>query len=305
MRDILVANILSKARKDKDIILLTADLGFGVLEEFSRELPNQFINTGIAEQNMTGMAAGLALDGRLPFTYSIGNFPTMRCFEQIRNDILYHKLPVNIIAIGGGFSYGQLGISHHATEDIGTLRPLPNLRIFCPCDALETNAIVDYVINNPAPSYIRIDKSKLKEVIITPFNFGSLRKLRDGLDVLIVGYGGVLQEAFFAATELEKQGISCAIYSAPTLKPFDSQSFVELAKAYDAIITLEEHSIIGGLASIASEAFMCHKYMPKKFTSIALDDNFCSIVGTQDYLRESNRLTSTWISKAIIALLVD
>jgi len=293
MRDVLINQVLNHAKKNQDIFLVTGDLGFGVLDQYSTELPEQFINAGVAEQNMTGLAAGMALDGRLPFTYSIGNFPTLRCLEQIRNDILYHDLPVNIISVGGGFSYGQLGMSHHATEDIGILRALPGLRIFAPCDAMEARAIVDYVVENPAPSYIRIDKSNLVEQIDVPFVYSSPRQLRNGSDVLILGYGGILQEAMEAASQLDKQGISCAIYSASTLKPFNALSFIELAKSFKVVVTLEEHSIIGGLASIVSEAFINYRYIPKHYLPVALNDHFCSVVGTQQYLRKINKIDSS------------
>jgi transketolase len=304
MRDIFIKNIFERAKNDRNIILITGDLGFGVLNEFSNKLPEQFINAGVAEQNMTGMAAGMALDGRLPFTYSIGNFPTLRCLEQIRNDILYHELPVTIIAVGGGFSYGQLGMSHHATEDIGILRPLPGLRIFAPSDDLEAMAIANFVVSNPAPTYIRLDKSKLADQSDAPFISGALRKLRSGSRVLIIGYGGVLQEAILAANRLEYDNISCAIYSSHTLKPFDSTSFINIAKCFDTIVTLEEHSIIGGLASIVSETFVRNSYIPTYYLPIALQDQFCSVVGTQEYLRKVNRLDADSIYSRVTELLV-
>lgn len=302
MRDALVAQVLKYALINRDIYLITGDLGFGVLDEFSRKLPEQFINAGVAEQNMTGVAAGLALDKRLVFTYSIANFPTMRCLEQIRNDVLYHGLSVNVIGVGGGFSYGQLGMSHHATEDIGVLRPLPRLRIYAPCDISETIAAVDHVVNEIGPSYIRIDKSMVSGVSVECSDVRSLRKLRDGKDVLIVGYGGILQEAIIAAESLMNSGISCAIYSAMSIKPFSEEEFVALARQYDCVVTLEEHSIIGGLASVVAETYCKFGYFPKYRISFAIADEFCSIVGSQAFLRDSSGISSNHIISKISSL---
>ena len=160
MREIFISSLLSKAKLDKNIILVTGDLGFGVLNKFTEDLPEQFINAGVAEQNMTGLSAGLALEGYNVFTYSIANFPTLRCLEQIRNDVIYHNLSVNIIAVGGGLSYGALGVSHHAIEDISIMRTFPDIQVFAPCDEVETLGILNHMLTNPKPSYLRIDKFK-------------------------------------------------------------------------------------------------------------------------------------------------
>jgi transketolase len=285
MRDAFVKALLAHAHENKSITLVTGDLGFGVLTAFSQELPGQYINAGVAEQNMTGMSVGLALEGRNVFTYSIANFPTLRCLEQIRNDVIYHGASVNVVAIGGGFSYGSLGMSHHATEDVAILRALPGLRVLAPCDELETVALVAQMIAEPAPTYLRLDKSKVVADKAEPFVRGRLRQLRRGEHVALVGYGGIVAEAMAAAEILEQDGIRCSVYSAHTLKPFDRETLVQLAQQYGAMLTLEEHVPTGGLGSLAADVFVESGAMPRRFARMCLPDAYSSIVGSQEYLR--------------------
>lgn len=285
MRDAFVKALLAHAHADKRVMLVTGDLGFGVLTAFSLELPAQYINAGVAEQNMTGLSAGLALEGRNVFTYSIANFPTLRCLEQIRNDVLYHGASVNVVAIGGGFSYGSLGMSHHATEDVAIMRALPGMRVLAPCDELETVALVAQMVAEPAPTYLRLDKSKVAGAQGEPFVAGRLRQLRLGEHVALVGYGGIVTEAMSAAEVLERHGIRCSVYSAHTLKPFDSETLVRLAQQYGAMLTLEEHVPTGGLGSLAADTFVDAGTMPKRFARMCLPDAYSSIVGSQEYLR--------------------
>jgi transketolase len=285
MRDAFVQALLAHAHADKRIMLVTGDLGFGVLTAFSQELPEQFINAGVAEQNMMGLSAGLAIEGRNVFTYSIANFPTIRCLEQIRNDVCYHGISVNVVAIGGGFSYGSLGMSHHATEDIAIMRSLPGLRVFAPCDELETVALLQQMVDDPAPTYLRLDKSKVTDDQGEPFFAEDLRQLRQGEDVAIVGYGGILGEAIAASEFLELEGIYCSVYSAHTLKPFNGKTLIQLAQNYNAILTLEEHVPTGGLGSIAADIFVEAGTMPNRFSRMCLPDSYSAIVGSQDYLR--------------------
>ena len=159
MRDTFIEQLTKIARNDPNVLLLTGDLGFGVFENFRKEYPKQFLNVGVAEQNMSMIAAGLALKGKRVFTYSIGNFPTLRCLEQIRNDICYHDLNVTIVSIGGGFSYGALGMSHHATEDLSIMRALPNITCVAPSSLEETKDATFQLYKKKGPSYLRLDKS--------------------------------------------------------------------------------------------------------------------------------------------------
>lgn len=302
MRDAFANELLSLARVNDRVILITGDLGYGVLTEFATELPDQFINAGVAEQNMTGMAAGLALEGFNVFTYSIANFPTLRCLEQIRNDILYHEASVNIVAIGGGLSYGALGMSHHATEDIGIMRTLPGLRVFAPCDKIETVALMQLMAANPSPSYLRLDKSEVVVSEYEAFEPGKLRQMRRGSRVALVGYGGIVAEALGAAALLESSGIDCSVFSAHTLKPFDSDFLVNLALEYDAIVTIEEHVPNGGLGSLVADTFLNAGITPKYYARLCLPDAYCSIVGSQEYLRMCFGLDAPGIASAVIRL---
>jgi transketolase len=295
MRDAFVKALLTHAHADKRIMLVTGDLGFGVLTRFSQELPAQYINAGVAEQNMTGLSAGLALEGRNVFTYSIANFPTLRCLEQIRNDVLYHGASVNVVAVGGGFSYGSLGMSHHATEDIAIMRALPGIRVLAPCDELETISLVEQMVTDPAPTYLRLDKSRVVSDQGDVFFQGRLRKLREGKQVAIIGYGGIVSEAITAAKILQRDGIDCAIYSAHTLKPFDRETLVKLAQEYETILTLEEHVPTGGLGSLAADVFVESGLVPRRFGRMCLPDVYSSIVGSQEYLRMRHGLDASAI----------
>ena len=172
MRDTFIEELTKRALIDPNVFLITGDLGFGVLEEFGESFPDQFLNAGVAEQNMTAIAAGMAMEGRKVFTYSIGNFPTLRCLEQIRNDICYHDLDVTIVSIGGGFSYGQLGMSHHATEDISIMRALPNIEVIIPSSLDEVSGSFNHIIQNQGPKYLRLDKSTADFECKDQFTFG-------------------------------------------------------------------------------------------------------------------------------------
>lgn len=287
MRDTFVRALLEHARRQRDILLVTGDLGFGVLDHFRSELPAQFINAGVAEQNMTGLAAGMALEGKQVYTYSIGNFPTLRALEQIRNDVLYHDACVNVVAVGGGFSYGPLGMSHHATEDIGILRPLPGLRIIAPCDEVETIAAADLMVSSPAPTYLRIDKSKVvrPEVPAGPFDLKRLRRLRAGRDLAMLAYGGIVGEVLAAADALAARGVEASVFSVPMLKPFDEVGLLDVVATHPALLVVEEHVGTGGLGSVVADLLFEHGRAPVRAARMALPDRFSSIVGSQEYLR--------------------
>lgn len=292
MRDHFVQALTEEAEKNKNIILITGDLGFGVLNNFANKLPKQYINAGVAEQNMTGIASGLGMDGKIVFTYSIGNFNTLRCLEQIRNDACYHNANVNIVSIGGGFSYGALGYSHHATEDIAIMRAIPNLRVFAPCDFWEVQEITRKVIELGGVNYIRIDKSSTERNVDLEkkIEIGKGRVLSEGSDLTIIATGGITDVAIKAQKEFIKEGISLKIISFHSIKPIDRELIIDCALNTGGIITLEEHSIVGGLGSAVSEVLMQEYCFPKKFKMLGLESKFSTIVGSQDYLRSVNNL---------------
>lgn len=302
MRDHFIKQLCELVQHDSRITLITGDLGFGVFDEYRRRFPGQFINAGVAEQNMTGLATGLALEGRIVFTYSIGNFPTLRCLEQIRNDACYHEANVKVIAIGGGFSYSSLGISHHATEDLAIMRSLPNLTVLSPCGYWETVNATEAISKMSGACYLRLDKSAGDD---TPRNegekyrIGKARTLRQGEDCAIFVTGGILEEVLQATELLEAKGISAMIVSVHTIKPFDTESVLNACRETGAIITVEEHTICGGLGGIVAETLLDHGVHPSRFLRIGLEAGFSSIVGSQKYLRQRYGLDAETISTRI------
>jgi transketolase len=287
MRDAFVAKLLEIARDDPKLVLITGDLGFGVLKDYMAELPDQFINAGVAEQNMTMLAAGMAMSGWRAFTYSIANFTTLRCLEQIRNDLCYHDLKVTIISVGGGFSYGQLGMSHFATEDLAILRALPNLRVITPAETWEAQDLLADDLDLPGPSYFRIDKSAggLPRRKGERARIGKARMIADGNDLTIVTVGGILAEANQAAEVLRDEGIFARVLSLTSLKPLDESAVIAAARETGGIIALEEHSVIGGLGSAIAECCLSAGAAPGFFRRIGLPDVYPSVVGDQNYLR--------------------
>lgn len=303
MRDAFVAELLEVARENRHLVLVTGDLGFGVLTKFSQELPSQYINAGVAEQNMTGLAAGLAMGGKTVFTYSIGNFPTLRCLEQIRNDVAYHDADVKVVSIGGGFSYGALGMSHHATEDIAILRALPGIEVFAPCDETETRAVTRQLAGSGKAGYLRLDKSKVSRCHEVPFVAGRIRCLRSGRRVAILGYGGIIGEALVASDVLAAAGLECSVYSVHTLKPLDEEGLLEIARNHDFVVTVEEHVLAGGLGSLVAETLLDVGVIPRGFVRIGLSNSYSSIVGSQQYLRIRHGIDANSIVSRIQSML--
>ncbi len=302
MRDQFIKTLLGEVEKNPNIILITGDLGFGVLNEFIEKYPNNFINAGVAEQNMTGIAAGLALEGKKVFTYSIANFPTLRCLEQIRNDVCYHNLDVNIISIGGGFSYGPLGMTHHATEDIAVMRTLPNLDIFSPSGLWEVDKATKSLSQSNGPGFLRLDKSFGQDYVAENEKFvvGKGRILSKGMDCSIILTGGILEEAELAKNTLEKNNISTQIISMHTIKPLDDSLIIKTIKSSKLVVTLEEHTIIGGLGSAVCEVIVDNQLQKKPLIRIGLESGFSTIVGSQKYLRAHYKMDSNAIVHRIL-----
>ena len=305
MRDTVIRTLIEEAKKNKDIELITGDLGFGVLKPFYEQLPNQFTNAGIAEQSMTGIAAGMALSGKTVFTYSIGNFPTLRCVEQIRNDCAYMKANVKIICVGGGFVYGSLGMSHQATDDIAIIRALPDVTVVCPGDPVEAAEAVKAIINTPGTVYLRLGRGGEKKVheSICDFQIGKAIKIREakaesGKKIALFSTGAILEEAVEAAQMLEDEGIGVEQYSFHTVKPIDKEVIKECAKKYDYIVTVEEHNVIGGFASAVSEVVSeCEE--KAKLIKIGIPDEYCTAVGNQNYLRSLYGMRAEQIAKRV------
>lgn len=298
MRDTFVKTLLEIAKKDKNVYIVTGDLGFGVLKPFWEELPDQIINAGIAEQNMTSIAAGLALQGKIVYTYSIGNFPTLRCIEQIRNDCAYHDANVKVVCVGGGFVYGSLGMSHHATEDIAMMRALPNVTVVAPGDLVEAACATKAIYETPGTCYLRLGRGGEKQIhdSIDNFEIGKAIKIQDGEKIAIFSTGAIFDEVDEACKVLSKEGIVPAVYTLPTVKPIDKDVILECASQYNTIITVEEHNLSGGFGSAVAEVLAEQDSKKAKLVRIALDDRYSCIVGSQKYLRQQYSIDS----KAII-----
>jgi transketolase len=304
MRDNFVRQLTEIARNDSRIFLMTADLGFRVLDKFENEFPRRYLNVGIAEQNMIGLATGLALHGRIVFTYSIGNFSTLRCLEQIRNDACYHDANVKVVAVGGGFSYGPLGFSHHATEDLAVMRALPHMTVVAPGDQWETREATKALVATPGTCYLRLDKSSAPATVRSGdvFTLGKARTVREGSDITLAATGGILGAALEAADSLVEQGIACRVLSIHTIKPFDSEAIIRACKETGGIVTVEEHTIDGGLGSVVAETCLDAGVHPRVFHRVGLRAGFSSVVGGQDYLRREYGMDPATIARAVAEL---
>jgi len=304
MRNAFIEELTKLAAADPSVFLITGDLGFGVLVDFERDFPGQFLNAGVAEQNMTTLAAGRALEGRNVFTYSIGNFPTLRCLEQIRNDVCYHEAKVTFVSVGGGFSYGALGMSHHATEDIAIMRALPNVTVLAPGSRWETRQLMPHVVAHKSPVYLRLERSG-EEVPngAGPFEFGKARVLREGTDITLISTGGVLTEVLGAAELLSVSGIEARVVSMHSVKPLDVAAIEAAATETGGIVTIEEHSIIGGLGGAVAEVSLEARWRPALFARIGLNDVYSSVVGSQEYLRRYYGMDRSAIADRTQALL--
>lgn len=304
MRTAFVKRLLELAGHDKRIFLITGDLGFGVLDDFERRFPDQYLNAGVAEQNMTAVATGLALEGHIAFTYSIGNFPTLRCLEQLRNDICYHAADVKVVSVGGGFSYGPLGMSHHATEDLSIMRALPGLVVCAPGSALEASRAVDALVAHPGPAYLRLERAgaNFSDDPQIPFTLGRARMLRDGSDLTLISAGGITAEAVAAAEILRGHGIQCRVLSMHTVKPFDADAIKAAVEQTGRILTIEENSVLGGLGGAVAEVCLEHRLGHVHFRRLGVPDTYVSAVGDQAYLRTHVGIDSAAIVRAAMQL---
>lgn len=302
MRDTFVRTLVELAKTNKDIELVTGDLGFGVLKPFWEQCPDQFTNAGIAEQNMTSVAAGMALNGKIVFTYSIGNFPTLRCIEQIRNDCAYHNANVKVVCIGGGFVYGSLGMSHQATEDIAIMRALPNVAVFAPGDLTEAEEITKAIVNYPGTCYLRLGRGGEKRIHdhIDNFQVGKAIKVKDGKKIAIFSTGAIFDEVLGAYNILTEKGLEPEVYTFPTVKPIDSETIIRCAKECELIVTCEEHNIIGGFGSAVAEVVSEIKGMKAGVLRIGLNDEYSVKVGNQKYLRAQYGMDAEAIAKKIM-----
>lgn len=304
MRTAFFQTLERLAADNPRIFLVTGDLGFSVVDEFARRHPAQFLNVGVAEQNMTGVAAGLALSGKIVFTYSIANFPTLRCLEQIRNDVCYHRADVKIVSVGGGYSYGALGSSHHATEDLAVLRAMPEMCVVVPGGPREAECATRAVVARPGPCYLRLGRAGEPAIHAKPFDFriGRALTVREGADLTLIATGSAVPIAVGAAENLAARGLQARVLSMHTIKPLDAEAVVRAMRETRVILTVEEHSVVGGLGGAVAEVIAQEAAPSVPFRILGLPDAFCRDVGSQNYLRRRAGLSPEDVATAAQAL---
>lgn len=297
MRRAFTEALCRLAETDERIWLLCGDLGYSVLEGFAERFPGRFVNAGVAEQNMTGMAAGLALSGKVVFTYSIANFPVMRCLEQIRNDVCYHDLDVKIVSVGAGLVYGSQGYTHHGVEDVAVMRALPNMTVVVPADPVETVLALEQMVETPGPCYLRLSKSGNEVIHASPphFRLGHALVLRDGADLTLVSCGRMVVVALDAAERLGREGIEARVLDVHTIRPIDVETLRSAADETGLLLTVEEHSLIGGLHSAVVGALA---ERPVPCLGIGVSEDGMHRSGSCDYMLDNLGLTSDAVATA-------
>lgn len=285
MRKTFINTLIDLARKDKEIILITPDMGFSVLEPFFNEFPERAINCGIAEQNAVSIASGLALMGKKPYVYTIIPFLTGRAYEQVRLEVAYMNTNVKLIGIGAGFTYGAAGATHHAIEDISLMRTLPNMTVCCPGDNNEAEQIIRKTVNNDKPMYIRIGRHNRGIFDNNTIEIGRASIIKKGEDIAIISTSNMLPDAYAYCQKLKSEGRKPYLISMHTIKPLDKECLLSLINKGVEIHTLEEHSIIGGLGSAVAEV-IAESGKGIKFKRIGVPDEFSHFIGSQKYIKK-------------------
>ena len=304
MRNAYIKALNELARQDDRILALVADNGAIVYDEYRRNFPNRFINFGIAEANMVSVAAGLASCGKIPFAYTISCFITMRAFEQVRNDVCLQKMNVKLVGIGAGFVYSNLGPTHHATKDIALMRALPNMTIFSPADPMESKKATFATAEINGPVYLRLSTGGSPQIYENDYEFkaGKGVILREGQDISIIATGQIIIEVLKAIDELRNSGISIRLINIHTLKPIDEEIILKAASDTGAVLTVEEHSIIGGLGSSVAEILLENNFAPIKFKRLGLRGVFPVGYGSYQDMKEMNGLSKEDIIREIKTL---
>lgn len=302
MRNAYISALYSLAKGDPNILALVADNGAIVYDEFRRDFPDQFINFGIAEANMVSVAAGLANCGKIPFAYTIAGFITMRSYEQVRNDVCLQRQNVKLAGVGAGVTYGTLGPTHHATEDIAIMRVLPGMTIIAPASPREAYQATIAAAKINGPVYIRLEATKEPELYDDRYVFTPGRgvRLAEGSDLTVIATGGIVYDALQSVKDLQQQGIKARLINMHTIKPLDADIVIKAAQETGAILTLEEHSIIGGLGSAVEEVLLRDLHKPIVFRKMGVMDCFCTGYGSHHELRAMNGLSGNDIKDAVL-----
>jgi transketolase len=303
MRNAFADELTRLGDEDPRVVMLSGDIGNRLFDKFKAKHPSRFFNCGVAEANMMGVAAGMAMNGLRPVAYTITPFVTTRCLEQIRTDVCYHEAPVTIVAVGAGLAYSGLGPTHHACEDISFLRSIPNMVVICPGDAFEVRAALRASMRQDRPVYIRMGK-KGEPVVhggpIENFQIGRAIPVFDGRDVCLLSTGNMLPEAIEAAHKLGEKGISAQVVSFHTVKPLDEAYLKDAFGRFTLVATIEEHSLIGGFGAAVSEWLIDSRTTNRNFVRFGTPDAFFKKSGEQEYAREMLGLSAHQIAEKII-----
>lgn len=301
MRDFFFQSLFDEAKKNRNVILITADTGAICHDKFKKELSEQYINVGIAEQDMIGVAAGLTMSGKIVYVYAITPFATMRCYEQIRVDLCCMELPVSIVGIGAGLDYSTLGATHHGTEDIALMRLLPAMEIYSPSDNLTAGVLAKVDPQRNKPRYIRLDRTGFpaiyKDENDIDFSKG-FSTLKQGKDLYIIATGRMVYKALEIAEKLSDQSISTGVIDLFRIKPFNEKMVWSVIKHAGHLVTLEEHFITGGIGSLVSSMVAVKEDAPL-FKPIGIPDQFCKIYGEREYLQKAYGLDADSVEKSI------
>ena len=303
MRNAFAQEVTELAENDPRIILLSGDIGNRLFDGLRARCPSQFVNCGVAEANMIGVAGGMALSGLRPITYTIAPFTTTRCLEQIRVDIAYHRAPVIIVGTGAGFSYASLGPTHHSLEDFAILRAIPNLRILAPWDPPSLCYVLRQALLDVAPTYIRIGKKGERSLctIDKVEGIGRLTRISTGMGIAIVAVGTIADEAVLATQKLKDAGMSVTLALAHTVKPFPERDFSELLNTHDHIITVEEHSVAAGFGE-SSVNFANRSGFRGRLFSMGAPDLFFDKLASQSGARARAGISASAIIEMVKAL---
>lgn len=302
MRNAFAKEIEVLADKEKALVLLSGDIGNRLFNPYKERFPDRFYNCGVAEANMTSMAAGMAMSGLFPVTYTITPFNTARCYEQIKIDICYHDLPVVIVGVGAGLSYANLGATHHSFEDIAILRTLPNMHILCPADSVEVRLCLREAVKLQRPVYIRLGK-KNEPVIhkVEPdLKIGKFVEIKKGSRICFLSCGNILPEVLKAALIMDEKGVSSKVFSMTTVKPLDEACLGNIFKNFDLVCTVEEHSLIGGAGAAVAEWVVDQESINARLLRLGLSDSFLKQVGSQENARKQSGLTAQGIVNQVL-----
>lgn len=304
MRNAFAAEMAARGAENEGLVLLSGDIGNKLFDDYKRRCAGRFVNCGVAEANMIGVAAGMAQCGLRPVAYTINSFITTRCFEQIRVDVCYQNVPVILVGVGGGLSYAGLGATHHSCEDIAILRVLPNMTVLCPGDATEVRLALRAALQQEGPVYIRLGKKGEPPVHVEPPEFAIGRGIvvRRGDDVCLLSTGNMLPVAVEAAESLAARGVSAQVVSMHTVKPLDHELLSEVFWRFTTVVTVEEHSVLGGLGGGVAEWLADRPHQRARLGRMGTTDDFFPDAGEQDYAREYFGLTARHVAALALRL---